>query len=64
MGTLPFRTDLSQLKRQAKDLLKEAQAGDPEACSRIAAVRYRQPRLSPTRHRSFTRIPKLAKAQG
>jgi hypothetical protein len=38
MSTLPFRTDLDQLKRQAKDLLRLAQAGEPAALARIAGV--------------------------
>lgn len=38
MGTLPFRTDLEHLKRQAKGLLRRARAGEPEATARIAAV--------------------------
>ena len=38
MGTLPFRTDLDQLKRRAKDLLRRARAGEPEAAAKIAAV--------------------------
>ena len=38
MNSLPFRTDLSQLRRQAKDLLQQARSGDPDARAQIAAV--------------------------
>ncbi len=38
MGTLPFRTDLEQLKHQAKDLLRRARAGEPDAAAKIATV--------------------------
>jgi hypothetical protein len=35
---LPVQTNLEQLRRQAKDLLRAAKAGDAEALARIAAV--------------------------
>ena len=42
MATLPARPDLGQLRRQAKDLLRAAQAGDTTAAARIRAVSGRQ----------------------
>ncbi len=38
MADLPARPDLGQLHRQAKDLLRAAQRGDPDAIARINAV--------------------------
>jgi len=38
MRYLPARRDLDQLRHQAKDLLRAAQRGDPEAIARIGAV--------------------------
>jgi hypothetical protein len=38
MPDLPPRPDLGQLRRQAKDLLSAARAGDPEAAGRIQSV--------------------------
>jgi ankyrin repeat protein len=42
MPYLPARPDLEQLRHQAKDLLRCAQAGDPGASERIRAVSERQ----------------------
>ena len=42
MATLPARPDLDQLRHQAKDLLRAAQAGDTTAAARIRAVSGRQ----------------------
>src|SRR5450755_2491900 len=42
MATLPARPDLGQLRRQAKDLLRAAQAGDTTAAARIRAMSGRQ----------------------
>jgi uncharacterized protein len=42
MAELPARPDLSQLRRQAKDLLRAAHAGRADAVARIAAVSGRQ----------------------
>ena len=41
MADLPARPDLGQLHHQAKDLLRAAQRGDPDAVARISAVRGR-----------------------
>src|SRR5690242_5597955 len=38
MATLPARPDLSHLRREARDLLRAAQAGDTTAAGRITAV--------------------------
>jgi uncharacterized protein len=38
MADLPARPDLGQLRHQAKDLLRAAQRGDPDAVARINAV--------------------------
>ncbi|MGH3294437.1 MAG: ankyrin repeat domain-containing protein [Trebonia sp.] len=38
MPDLPPRPDLDQLRRQARDLLRAARAGDPDATARIRAV--------------------------
>lgn len=38
MRALPARPDLDQLRHQARDLLRAAQAGDPDATERIGAV--------------------------
>ena len=38
MPDLPARPDLDQLRHQARDLLRAAQRGDPEATARIRAV--------------------------
>ncbi len=38
MADLPARPDLDQLRHQAKDLLRAAQNGDPDAVARINAV--------------------------
>jgi uncharacterized protein len=38
MADLPARPDLGQLHHQAKDFLKAAQRGDPDAVARISAV--------------------------
>ena len=42
MPYLPSRPDLEQLRHQAKDLLRAANAGDPTAVARIRAVSERQ----------------------
>jgi uncharacterized protein len=41
MAHLPARPDLDQLRNQARDLLRAAQRGDPEATARIRAVSER-----------------------
>ncbi|MFC4056182.1 ankyrin repeat domain-containing protein [Actinomadura syzygii] len=38
MRDLPARPDLAQLRHQAKDLLREARQGDPQAAARIRSV--------------------------
>jgi ankyrin repeat protein len=42
MPDLPARPDLDQLRRQAKELLRAARAGDPAAAARIRSVSARQ----------------------
>jgi hypothetical protein len=42
MPYLPARPDLEQLRHQAKDVLRAADAGDREAIARIRAVSERQ----------------------
>lgn len=42
MPYLPARPDLEQLRHQAKDLLRAADAGDHESVTRIRAVSERQ----------------------
>ncbi|MEU7893729.1 ankyrin repeat domain-containing protein [Nonomuraea sp. NPDC049152] len=42
MSDLPARPDLSQLRRQAKELLRAAKAGDPAARERVSVVSQRQ----------------------
>jgi uncharacterized protein len=42
MPDLPARPDLDQLRHQAKDLLKAAQRGEPEAIQRMQAVAERR----------------------
>ena len=41
MSELPDRPDLDQLRRQARELLRAATDGQPEAVSRISAVSER-----------------------
>ena len=38
MPFLPARADLEQLRRQAKDLLRKAERGDPAAATRIRSL--------------------------
>jgi len=38
--SLPERADLDQLKRQAKDLLRAAQGGDPGALERLGVDQH------------------------
>src|SRR5688572_9619141 len=56
----PFRLNLEQQKKRAKDLLRTAKDGEPEALARIAHARdgsaERTSRATPT-------APKLAEAQ-
>jgi ankyrin repeat protein len=44
---LPDRASLEQLRKQAKDLLREARAGDAIALARIAAIHRTQPGAHP-----------------
>ncbi len=46
MRQLPDRPDMSQLRRQARELLRAAAGGDPDATNRLAAVSERPPTLS------------------
>lgn len=63
MTDLPARPDLDQLRRQAKDLLRAAQAGDPAAISTITAVSERSTlaaaQLAVARGYGFASWPKL-----
>ena len=63
MPPLPVRTDLTQLRRRAKDLLRAAKAGDPEALARIRAVSDRvqlsSAQLALAREHGFAGWPRL-----
>jgi ankyrin repeat protein len=63
MTELPPRPDLGQLRRQAKDLLRAARAGDPAAAARIGAVSGRvtlsAAQLAVARHYGFASWPRL-----
>lgn len=63
MPDLPVRTDLEQLRRQAKDLLRAAKAGDAAALARIGAVSDRlqlaSSQLALAREHSFASWPRL-----
>jgi ankyrin repeat protein len=63
MTELPPRPDLGQLRRQAKDLLRAARAGDPAAVARIGAVSDRVTlsvaQLALARHYGFASWPRL-----
>ena len=63
MTELPARPDLGQLRRQAKDLLRAAQAGDPAAAARIRAVSGRvtlsAAQLTVARQYGFASWPRL-----
>lgn len=43
MSVLPERPDLAQVRRQAKELLRAARAGDAAARAWLAAVSARSP---------------------
>lgn len=62
-GLLPVRTSLAQLRHQAKDLLRAAQAGDADALSRINAVSDRvqlaSAQLALAREYGFASWPRL-----
>ena len=63
MPDLPARPDLAQLRRQAKELLRSASAGDDEARDRIRAVSDRvtlaSAQLALAREYGFASWPKL-----
>jgi ankyrin repeat protein len=63
MTELPARPDLGQLRRQAKDLLRAARAGDPAAAARIGAVSDRvtlsAAQLAVARQYGFASWPRL-----
>lgn len=63
MRDLPARPDLGQLRRQAKELLRAARAGDADALRRISAVSDRpvlaSAQLALAREYGFTSWPKL-----
>jgi ankyrin repeat protein len=63
MTDLPARPDLDQLRHQAKDLLRAAQAGDPAAVIRIRAVSDRMTlagaQLAVAREYGFASWPQL-----
>jgi ankyrin repeat protein len=63
MPPLPVRTDLAQLRRRAKDLLRAAKAGDSEALARIRAVSDRlqlsSAQLALAREYGFASWPRL-----
>jgi ankyrin repeat protein len=63
MAALPARPDLDQLRRQAKDLLRAAQAGDANALRRVHAVSERlvlaSAQLAVAREYGFASWPSL-----
>jgi uncharacterized protein len=63
MPALPVQPDLNQLRHQAKDLLRTAQAGDSAAAARIRAVSDRlilsSAQLALAREYGFTSWPRL-----
>jgi uncharacterized protein len=63
MPDLPARPDLDQLRRQAKDLLRAAQAGDAAALARVRAVSDRlvlaSAQLAVAREHGFASWPRL-----
>ena len=63
MPDLPARPDLTQLRHQAKDLLRAAKGGDPGALTRIGAVSDRttlaSAQLAVAREYGFASWPKL-----
>jgi hypothetical protein len=63
MPALPIQPDLNQLRHQAKDLLRAAQAGDPAAAARIRTVSDRlilsSAQLALAREYGFTSWPRL-----
>jgi len=60
---LPVRTNLEQLRRRAKELLRDAKAGDPEALGRVRAVGDRltvaSAQLALAREHGFASWPRL-----
>ena len=64
MPELPSRSDLGQLRRQAKDLLRAARRGDESAVARIRAVSERltlsAAQLALAREYGFASWPRLA----
>ena len=63
MPPLPVQTNLEQLRRQAKDLLRAAKAGDPDALARIRPVSDRlqlsSAQLALAREYGFASWPRL-----
>jgi ankyrin repeat protein len=63
MPALPVRTNLEQLRHQAKDLLSAAKAGDPDAIARVRAVSDRlqlaSAQLALAREYGFASWPRL-----
>src|SRR5262250_404645 len=63
MSALPGRPDLDQLRRQARELLRAAAAGDEQALGRIRAVSQKQTlsaaQLAIAREYGFASWPKL-----
>src|SRR5262249_41971156 len=63
MADLPARPDLDQLRHQARELLRAAQRGDPEATARIRAVSEQiilsSAQLALAREYGFASWPKL-----
>src|SRR5262249_6747621 len=66
MATLPARPDLDHLRREARDLLRAAQAGDADATSRIHGVASRlnlaAAQLAVAREYGFASWPRLKTA--
>src|SRR5262252_2222715 len=63
MSALPGRPDLDQLRRQARELLRAAAAGDEQALARIRVVSQQQTlsaaQLAIARESGFVSWPKL-----
>lgn len=62
MPTLPAHADLEQLRREAKELLRAAQAGDPEALARLENRTLAGAQLAVARGYGFSSWPALKTA--
>jgi ankyrin repeat protein len=62
MSTLPAHPDLDQLRRQAKELLRAARAGDPDAVTRVEPQTLAGAQLAVARGYGFSSWPALKTA--